>query len=386
MTDWERENEVQQVYHYSVWYDIWITLKRWVPRVLAVLVIIYLLKVIITKAPTWVGFTLLGFLLALPGGYFFVSRFFRVDYWVVLDVDLEGRAITPYFFPVKLFQSGKWVIEGVKAPFQEEIEFSGLDSDLTAINKELEAVDAEIQALEKEKKEVLRLLAEAKRKKEQKKKEKEKYEQYELLKSREEHLLARFDLLKKRLLDVRDEHEMRKISYELKQVEDELEQVRKELSKFPRPPDQVDETLIEEITLSIVELKKELADIEDEIAELRAEKNRILEQFAILSDDGMKIFVADRIDWREKKIVLSPLHGYSDLELAIDKERFAKLKEKVDELAKKYAKLSVEFQTKTYEELAELFLELDDQETLAKQALELQGLVKEGEGDVGASS
>lgn len=385
MSEWERENEVQQVYHYSVWYDIWVTLKRWVPRVLAVLVIIYLMKVVITKAPAWVGFSLLGFLIALPAGYAFVSRFFKVDYWVVLDVNLEGRALTPYFFPVKLFQSGKWVIEGVKAPFREEIEFSGLDSDLTAINKELEEIDAEIQTLEKEKKEVLRLLAEAKRQKEQKKKEKEKYEQYSLLKSREEHLLARFDLLKKRLLEV-DERERRKIGYELKQVEEELEQVRKELSKFPRPPNRVDETLIEEITLSIVELKKELADIEDEIAELRAEKNRILEQFAILSDDGMKIFVADQIDWREKKIVLSPLHGYSDLELAIDKERFKKLKEKVDELAKKYAKLSVEFQTKTYEELAELFLELEDKDTLAKQALELQGLAKEVENDVGASS
>ena len=385
MSEWERDNEVQQVYHYSVWYDIWVTLKRWVPRILAVLVIIYLLKVIVTKAPAWVGFSLLGFIIALPAGYVFVSRFFKVDYWVILDVNLEGRTLTPYFFPVKLFQSGKWVIEGVKAPFREEIEFSGLDSDLTAINKELEEIDADIRALEKEKKEVLELLSEAKRKKEQKKKEKEKYEQYALLKSKEEHLLARFDLLKKALLETNNPVKQRKINRELAEVEKELEQVQKEHSKFPRPPDRIDETLIEEITLSIVELKKELSEIEDEIAELRAEKNRVLEQFAILSDDGMKIFVADEIDWREKKIVLSPLHGYSDLELAIDKERFKKLKEKVDELAKKYAKLSVEFQTKTYEELAELFLELDDKDTLAKQALELQG-IKEGEGDVGASS
>lgn len=374
--------DVQQVYHYSVWYDVWVTLKRWAPRVLAVLVLIYVMKVVITKAPTWLGFTLIGFLLALPGGYFFVSRFFRIDYWVVLDVDLEGRTITPYFFPVKLFQSGKWVIEGVKAPFREEIEFSGLDSDLTAINKELEEIDAKIRALEKERKEILELIAKAERDKKQRKKEKEEYERYQLLKSKYDSLLKRYDRLKEQLFNEKNPLKLRKLNYELKNLEEEIEQTLAELRSFKHVPKEIDEKIIEEIIISIKELKAELLEIDDEIAALKAEKNKILEQYAILSDDGMKIFVADEIDWREKKIVLSPLHGYSDLELAIDKERFKKLKEKVDELAKKYAKLSVEFQTKTYEELAELFLELEDKDTLAKQFLE-QEVVGE---DVGASS
>lgn len=367
----ERENDIQQVYHYSVWYDIWVTLKVWIPRAVAVIIIIFVLRAIILKAPTWMGFTLLGFLIALPGSYLFVSRFFRVDYWVVLDVDLERRAITPYFFPVKLFQSGKWVIDGVKAPFHEEIEFSGLDSDLTAINKELEEIDAEIRALEKERKEILELIAKAERDKKQRKKEKEEYERYQLLKSRYDSLLKQYDRLKEQIVNEKSQLKLRKLNYRLKELDDEISKTLSELKNFAHIPRQIDEKIIEEIILSIKELKAELLEIDDEIASLKAQKNRILEQFAILSDDGMKIFVADNIDWKEKRIVLSPLHGYSDLELAIDKERFEKLKEKVDDLAKKYAKLSVEFQTKTYEELAELFLELEDKETLAKQALEL---------------
>jgi len=363
------EPEIQQVYQYSVWYDIWLTIKKWAPRVLAAIVALYILRYVVMHAPTWLSMTVVGFLIALPAGYFFVSRFFHVDYYVILDVDLEGRAITPYYFPVKLFLDGKWEIAGVKASFSEDIKFTGLDRDLDAINKELEEIDAEIQTLEKEKKEVLRLLAEAKRQKEQKKKEKERYEEYSLLKSKEEQLLARFDLLKKRLLEVNDPIQQRKINKELAEVERELEQVQKELSKFPRPPDQVDETLIEEITLSIVELKKELADIEDEIAELRAEKNRILEQFAILSDDSMKIFVADEIDWQNKRIILAPIHGYSDLELILNGKRFKEFKEKVNKIFEEYAKMKVKYDQQALDKAIELIESLDFEDELINDLL-----------------
>jgi len=270
---------------------------------------------------------------------------------------------------VKLFLDGKWEIAGIKASFSEDIRFTGLDRDLDAINKELEAINADIEALEKEKKEVLRLLAEAKRKKEQKKKEKKRYEEYSLLKSREEHLLARFNLLKKRLLDVKDERERRKISYELKQVEEELEQVRKELSKFPSPSDAIDETLIEEITLSIVELKKELAEIDEELADLRAEKNRIFDQFSIISDDGLKIFVADEINWKEKKIILAPIHGYSDLELVLNGKRFKEFKEKVNKIFEEYATMKVKYDQQALDKAIELIESLDFEDELINDLL-----------------
>ncbi|MFA4719890.1 hypothetical protein [Pyrococcus kukulkanii] len=363
------EPEIQQVYQYSVWYDIWLTIKKWAPRVVAGIIALYILRYVVIHAPTWLSMTVIGFIIALPIAYIFVSRFFSVDYYVVLDVDLERRTITPYYFPVKLFLDGKWEIAGIKASFSEDIKFSGLDSDLDAINDEIKKIDEELEELEKEKKEVLRLLAEAKRQKEQKKKEKERYEEYSLLKSKEEQLLARFDMLKKRLLEETNPLQQRKINYELAKVEKEFEQIQKELSKFPHPPEEISETLIEEITLSIVELKKELVEIEDEIAELRAKKNRIFDQFSIISDDGMKIFVADEIDWQNKRIILAPIHGYSDLELILNKKRFKEFKEKVNKIFEEYAKMKVKYDQQALDKAIELIESLDFEDELIEDLL-----------------
>lgn len=346
------EPEIQQVYQYSVWYDIWLTVKKWAPRIMAIIIILYILRYIILRAPTWLSMTIIGFLIALPIGYIFVSRFFHVDYYVVLDVDLERRAITPYYFPVKLFLDGKWEIAGIKASFSEDVRFSGLDKDLDAINEEVTKINEDIRQLEAERREILELLDKAVERKERMK-------EYKKLKAHYKALLRKYEDVQEKLKEETDLLRQRELAGLLKQLDKEVDKTLQELRRFGDMPEDIEDKIIEEVTLSIVQLRRDLAEINDEIADLKYQKNRIFDQFSIISDDGLKIFVADEINWKEKKIILAPIHGYSDLELILNGKRFKEFKGQVNKMMVEYAKMKAKYDQEALDRAIELLEELD---------------------------
>jgi len=97
------EPEIQQVYQYSVWYDIWLTIKKWAPRVVAVIIMLYIMRYIVIHAPTWLSMTIIGFLIALSAGYFFVSKFFHVDYYSNPRCRPRKKVTHPLLLPREAF-------------------------------------------------------------------------------------------------------------------------------------------------------------------------------------------------------------------------------------------------------------------------------------------
>jgi len=251
----------------------------------------------------FLAMNMLGFMIALPPAYILMSKFFKVDYFIFLVTNLEERTITPYFIPKKLFNEGKWVIEGVRSGFRCKYG-TFKDSEIDRILKEISKIDEEIGKLGREKEAILKdLISTPKR-------------------------FKRF-----------------------------------RLRKFA--------------------VSERLKDIEREIRHLKAEKNAILQELAWMGEDGLTVFVADKIDKKERKVILSPLHACSDLELKLDAKKFYELKQYVREIVEKYAKLKIDYEDRIFEMAAELILSFEKAEDEAVEELkeiaeEIEGVEEDG--------
>lgn len=342
----EEDRPIQEVYQYSVWYDIWLTLKKWVPRIVAAIIIIYILKYIITHAPNWFGSVILGFLIALVPSYFLVSQFFRIDYMVFLVPDLENRTITPYFFPTKLFREGKWEIDGVKAP-HKSLRLEIRDSEIDEFLKEIKQIEAEIRQREKEKEELEKQLYDTLALENSIKKKEEQ------VKKLEEELRELRRQLHKKIEEYEhetDDKKAKKIDEEIKELERKIEAKEEQIEKLYKVIDKLRAELDDKEAI-----RREIGLLEEEIQDLIAEKNFKIEDLAWMGDeDDIKIFIADKIDFANRKIILSPLHGYSDMELLLNGKLFDQLKAMLRDFVQEYAKLKANYNYEVYAKAAEL--------------------------------
>jgi len=340
------EKPVQEVYQYSVWYDIWLTIKKWAPRVLAVILALYILRYIVTHAPNWFASVLIGFIIALVPSYFLVSQFFRIDYMVFVVPDLKNRTLTPYFFPTKLFREGKWEIDGVKVP-HKSLRLEIRDSEIDEFLNEIKQIEAEIRQKEKEKEEL----------------EKQLYDTLALennIKKKEEHAKK----LEEELRELRRQLNKKIEEYEHETDDEKARQLNNEIKKLEKKIEAKEEQ-IEKIYKAIDKLRAELDDkeairreielLDEEIRDLIAEKNFKVEDLAWMGDeDDIKVFIADDIDFANRKIILSPLHGYSDMELLLNGKLFEQLKTMLRDFVQEYARLKANYNYEVYAKAAEL--------------------------------
>ena len=147
--------EEQHIYQYSVRYELWLILKKWLPRFFAVLLVFLAIMEVAKRDALFLAMNMLGFMIALPPAYILMSKFFKVDYFIFLVTNLEERTITPYFIPKKLFNEGKWVIEGVRSGFRCKYG-TFKDSEIDRILKEISKIDEEIGKLGREKEAILK--------------------------------------------------------------------------------------------------------------------------------------------------------------------------------------------------------------------------------------
>ncbi len=340
------DNHVQEVYQMSVWYDIWLTIKKWTPRIVAIILIIVVLRYIILHAPTWFGSALIGFLIALVPSYFLVSQFFRVDYMVFLVPDLKNRTLTPYFFPTKLFKEGRWEIDGVKAP-HKSLRLEIQDSEIDQFLKEIKQTEAEIRKLEKEKHELEELLFDTMALENSIKK---KEEQIDKLADEIRELRRQINKLYEQYEQETDDEKAEALKKKAKELEKQVKAKEKQMDKLYKIVDKLREELEDK-----EEIKREIELLEDEIQDLIAKKNFLVQDLAWMGDeDDIKVFIADKIDFAERKIYLSPLHGYSDMELLLNGRLFDQMKGMLRDFVQEYAKLKASYNYEVYAKAAEL--------------------------------
>lgn len=308
-----KENQ-QIVYNYDWKYELFQNIKRILIWLLKIGVILFVLIMLLKYAPMWLFSMVLGAVIFSVPAWLFVKSFFKVDYMIFLVVDLEKKEITPYFIPSKLIKDGIWEIVGVKTKYKSRSDVIS-DQEIDRIFKEIEEIDFKIL----------------------------KYED-RLKKLKEELKLLRVKR-KKKLWKV---GKVDKLFLKLGLVN---------LAKAVNP-DACLETL-ESYEKSIYKIKDEINELTYKIQELKAEKNNMLLELEWIGEFGESVFLSDKIDKKSKKIYLSPLHSCSDLELQLNKHKFAELKAYIKELTVKYAKMKIDYEDKVYDAAISLIEEIE---------------------------
>ena len=77
-------------------------------------------------------------------------------------------------------------------------------------------------------------------------------------------------------------------------------------------------------------------------------------------EHGGLVYLADSIDKKERKVVLSPLHATSNLELQLNSKKFMELKKYIKDLTTKYAMMKINYEDKLHEAAIDLIEEIDD--------------------------
>ena len=308
----------------GVWYDVWAMLKKWVPRLVLAFIILKIIIWMLKKDPLYVGMNIVGFLIALPPAYWIVRKFFRIDYYVFLHSDMEKRIITPYYIPKKLFAEGKWEIEGVKAGFKSMFdEFR--DSEVERIIKEVGKLDKKI--------------------KEKEGKIKAYNDRILDLEGKKEYFRIKINKLDVIPYDV--VLEKGKIKNMLKNTHNNVKNIAKTIKKHRKTKSEISK------------LYEHIEKTRDEIKDLKAEKNYILQDLAWEGEHGGLVYLADSIDRKEKKVVLSPLHSTSNIELQINHKKFTELKTYIRDLTSKYAKMKIDYEDKVYDAAIDLIEEIE---------------------------
>ena len=279
----------------------------------------------VKKDPLYVGMNIIGFIIALPPAYWIVKKFFRIDYYVFLHSDLEKRIITPYYIPKKLFTTGKWEIEGVKAGFKSMFdEFR--DSEVERILKEVEKIDKKIKEKEGRIKAYNDRILELQKKKE----------------------YFRIRVKKLDVIPYDVSLEKGKIKNILKNTHNNVKDIVKTIKKHRKTKSEISK------------LYESIGKLHDEIKDLKIEKNYILQDMAWEGEHGGLVYLADSIDKKERKVVLSPLHATSNLELQLNSKKFMELKKYIKDLTAKYAMMKINYEDKLHEAAIDLIEEIDN--------------------------
>jgi len=276
-------------YQYDWKYEVFISLKSFLWKAFKVLIVLGILYIILSVAPFWFFMMVLGAVIFFIPTWMFVKSFFQVDYFVFLHVDLERRSITPYYFPKRLFTSGEWEIVGLKRKYISRIEFAGSIKELEKLLREVREIESEIEAKEKVMKDF-------------------------------EKVLFYFKALKKIT--------KKRIKKAYRNAIGEKEINFKEYNK---------------IVNEYINAREQYEQLKEEVQELKHYKNELLDSLSFVGEDGGVVWVVDKIDWENKKIIFSDVHMFSEIEFLTNANVFKEMNEKISNMYIEYSKLKNSF-------------------------------------------
>jgi len=336
-----KKNVDNITYHYDWKYEAFISFKSFLWKAFRVLIVLALLYIILTVAPFWFFTMCLGAVIFFIPVYLFIKSFFKVDYLVFLHVDLEKRSITPYYFPKKLFTSGEWEIVGLKRKYISRVEFAGSIKELEKLFKEVREVEVQIKAKEKVMKDL-------------------------------EDVILYFKALKK----ITKKRFKKAFRNALGKEDINFKEYNKIVNQY-------------------IEAKKHYEEVKEEIEYLKSYKNELLESLSFMGEDGGVVFVVDKIDWENKKIIFSDVHMFSEIEFLTNANIFKEMNEKISNMYLEYSKLKNAFANeviKTVSKLINLYMKdlkpevsefeldklekIEEEEIVEDEAKQLQELMK----------
>ena len=285
----DKKNIDNITYQYDWKYEAFISLKSFLWRAFKVLIVLGILYIVLSIAPFWFFMMILGAVVFFIPVYVFIKSFFKVDYLVFLHLDLEKRSITPYYFPRKLFLSGEWEIVGLKKKYISRIEFAGSIKELEKLFKEVREIEAEIKAKEK-------------------------------------------------VID-----DLEKVIFYYKALKKVTKKSIKRAYKRAIGKDEINFKEYNKIVDEYVNSKEKCEDLKSEVCELKHYKNELLESLSFTGEDGGVVWVVDKIDWENKKIVFSDVHMFSEIEFLTNANVFKEMNEKISNMYIEYSKLKNSF-------------------------------------------
>jgi len=293
-----QENLKNVTYNYDWKYELVDQGRKFLWKAFKVCLVIGLLVSLMSFAPVWFIYTLLGaFAFAVPS-YLMISSLFKVEYIVILVI--EGRTLTPYYFPKKLFKTGEWEMSGTKKKYIARIEFAGSSKELDKIIEEIKKVDADIRAKIKVKEELENVI----------------YHFIAMKKAGKKDLKRAY-----RIATGKQKQNFKKYDNLLKEFNE---------AKF----------------------KKEV--LEHEISYLKHLKNDMVESLAFSGHDGGSVFLADSIDWENKRIVFSDVHMYSEIDYLTNRGIFEEMNEKVSNMFEEHSKMKNSFDSRVIEKVGKI--------------------------------